>query len=106
MKRYRETMQKYMGNTSPSFGSLEGFVDAMVLAQALERAGRNPTREKLVAAIESLHHPDVGLGAKSLLGFSPSNHKGFDVVYTTVVQQGRPVVVTDWKQLAKNVAAS
>lgn len=25
-------------------------------------------------------------------------------VYTTVIQQGRPVVVTDWKQMAKEVA--
>lgn len=106
VKLYREALQKYMGNTSPSFVSLEGFVDAMVLAQALERAGINLTREKLVAAIESLHHEDVGLGAKSLLAFSPSNHKGFEVVYTTVVEQGRPVIVTDWKKLAKEVATS
>ena len=106
VKLYREALQKYMGNTTPSFVSLEGFVDAMVLTQALEHAGRNLTREKLVAAIESLRSDDVGLGRKSLLTFSPSNHKGFDVVYTTVIQQGRPVVVSDWKQMAKEVAAS
>jgi branched-chain amino acid transport system substrate-binding protein len=101
VKLYREALQKYMGNTPPSFISLEGFVDAMVLTDALEHAGKDLTREKLVAAVESLHNEDVGLGAKSLLKFSPTNHKGLDVVYTTVVHQGRPIVVTDWKQLPK-----
>jgi ABC-type branched-subunit amino acid transport system substrate-binding protein len=101
VKLYRDALQKYMGNTPPSFISLEGFVDAMTLTDALKLAGKDLTREKLVSAIESIHNEDIGLGPKMLLTFSASNHKGLGVVYPTVIQHGRAVIVTDWKQLAK-----
>jgi len=101
VKLYREALEKYMGNTQPSFGSLEGFVDAMVLVEGLRAAGRDLTREKLITALESIHQKDIGLGSKFQLNFSATNHKGLDTVYTTVIENGRPVVVTDWKQLPK-----
>jgi ABC-type branched-subunit amino acid transport system substrate-binding protein len=101
VKLYRESLEKYMGNTQPSFGSLEGFVDAMVLVEGLRGAGRDLTREKLINALEAIHQKDIGLGSKLLLNFSPTNHKGLDAVYTTVIEKGRPVIVADWKQLPK-----
>jgi branched-chain amino acid transport system substrate-binding protein len=101
VKLYRDALEKYMGNTPPSFISLEGFVDAMVLTEALKLVGKDLTREKLVSAIESIRNEDIGLGPKLLLTFSVTNHKGLGVVYPTVIQKGRAVVITDWKQLAK-----
>jgi branched-chain amino acid transport system substrate-binding protein len=101
VKLYRDALTKYMGNTQPSYGSLEGFVDAMVLVDGLRAAGRDLTREKLISAIEAIHGKDIGLGSKLQLNFSATNHKGLETVYTTVIENGRPVIVTDWKQIPK-----
>jgi ABC-type branched-subunit amino acid transport system substrate-binding protein len=102
VKLYREALEKHMGNTQPSFVSLEGFVDAMVLTDAIRSAGRDLTRDKLIAALEAMHRKDIGLGPNLLLSFSPTDHKGLDSVYTTVIKGGKAVVVEDWKQLPKD----
>jgi branched-chain amino acid transport system substrate-binding protein len=99
IKLYRSALDKYMGSTTPSFVSLEGFVDAMVLVEGLQRAGKDLTREKLISGIESIHNMDVGLGPKFLLDYSPKDHKGFNSVYATIIRQGRAVVIEDWKNL-------
>ena len=98
---YRQILDKFYPDTPPSFVSLEGFVDAMVLVEGLKRAGRDLTREKLVAAIESIHNMDVGLGSKLVLDYGPKEHKGFNGVYDTVVRGGTTVVFDDWKSLGQ-----
>ncbi len=98
---YREYLLKYYPGTPPSFVSLEGFVDAMVLVEGLRRAGKDLTREKLITAIESIHNHDIGLGPKLTLNYGPTDHKGFDDVYDTVIQGGKPVVFTDWRSAGK-----
>ena len=102
VKLYREALEKYMGNTQPSFVSLEGFVDAMVLVDGLRSGGSDLTREKLISALESIRRKDIGLGPNLLLSFSPTNHKGLDSVYVTVIKNGRAEVLSDWKQLPKD----
>lgn len=101
IKLYREALEKYNPGTAPNFVSLEGFVDAMVLVEGLRRAGKDVTRSKLIHAIESIQNKDVGLGPKLLLTFGPHDHKGFDAVYDTIIRNGRAVVFTDWKTVAK-----
>jgi branched-chain amino acid transport system substrate-binding protein len=98
---YRQNLTKYYPDQSPSFVSFEGFVDAMVLVEGLKRAGKDLTREKFITAIESIHQKNVGMGAKLLLDYSPTDHKGFDSVYPTVVGNGQPVLITDWSSLEK-----
>jgi branched-chain amino acid transport system substrate-binding protein len=98
---YRQTLQKFYPDTPPSFVSLEGFVDAMVLVEGLKRAGKDVTREKLIVAIESIHKMDMGLGSRLVLDYGPKDHKGFDAVYDTVVRGGKPVVLDDWRLLGK-----
>ena len=44
----------------PSYAGMEGFIAAKVLVEGLKRAGANLTREKLVAALESLNRFDLG----------------------------------------------
>jgi branched-chain amino acid transport system substrate-binding protein len=86
---YRKYLAKYYPDTPPSFVSLEGFVDAMVLVEGLKRTGKDLTREKFITAIESIHDLNVGLGPRLILNYSASNHKGFDNVYTTVVRAAK-----------------
>ena len=93
---YRRTMQKYMPSARPGFVSLEGFVDAMVMVEGLKKSGKEPTREGLIQAIESLHDFDMELGPQLKLNYSAKSHKGFDHVIPTIVRGGRAVPFTDW----------
>jgi ABC-type branched-subunit amino acid transport system substrate-binding protein len=96
---YRESLTRYYPSEQPSFVSLEGFVDAMVLVEGLRRAGKDLTREKLITALESIQNKDVGLGPKLTLKYSATRHKGFDQIYTTVIRDGKPEILDDWKKL-------
>lgn len=98
---YRNSLKQYYADAPPTFASFEGFVDAMVMVEGLKRAGRDLTREKLISAIESIRKMDVGLGSGFLLDYGPTDHKGFDRVYDTVVREGKPVIFTDWKSIIK-----
>jgi len=72
---------------SAGFVSLEGWLNAVVLVEALKRAGPDPSRVDLIRAMESLQNWDPGLGFP--LAFSPSNHQGIHKVWLTRTQQGR-----------------
>ena len=77
-----------------SFISLEGFINARVIVEALRRAGPNPTRVGLRQSLESLKSFDLGIGAP--LNFSPERHQGLDGVYFTRVDGERWVPIADW----------
>ena len=77
-----------------SFISLEGFINARVIVEALRRAGPNPTRLGLRQALESLKNFDLGIGAP--LNFGPERHQGLDSVYFTRVDGERWVPIADW----------
>ncbi len=97
---YRRELTKYFPSAKPSFVSLEGFVDAMVLVEGLKRAGKELTRDGLVRGIESIHEFDMGLGPQLKLNYSSKAHKGFDHVLPTVIRGGRAVPFTDWSTAA------
>jgi branched-chain amino acid transport system substrate-binding protein len=77
-----------------SFISLEGFVNAKVIVEALRRAGPQPTRAAFRQALESLRNFDLGIGAA--LTFGPERHQGLDSVYFTRVEGDRWVPIADW----------
>jgi ABC-type branched-subunit amino acid transport system substrate-binding protein len=47
-------------DVAPSYASMEGFIAAKVLVEGLRRAGPKPTREKLIAGLESMSKFDLG----------------------------------------------
>jgi ABC-type branched-subunit amino acid transport system substrate-binding protein len=51
---------KGRADVAPSYSSMEGFIAAKVLVEGLRRAGAKPTREKLIAGLESLNKFDMG----------------------------------------------
>ena len=99
--QYRKCLAKYSPGEAPTFVSLEGFVDAMVVVEGLKRAGKDLTREKFIAAIESIHDMNAGLGPRLVLRYSATDHKGFNSVYPTVVKNGQAVLLTDWSALSQ-----
>ena len=61
---------------------LEGFVAAKVLVEGLRRAGPKATREKLQAALESMHKFELG---GLTLTFSSTDHTGLDFADLSII---------------------
>lgn len=57
----------------PDYTSIEGFVAAKVFAEGLRRAGRNPSRENFIDALEGLQSYDVG-GYR--ISYGRNDHRG------------------------------
>ena len=69
-----------VGQLSPAM--LEGFAAAKVLVEGLMRAGRKPTREKLITALETFRQFDVG-GLK--ITYTDTSHTGLDFVDLSII---------------------
>jgi ABC-type branched-subunit amino acid transport system substrate-binding protein len=112
VKEYCDLMDKYDPKPPPglapddyqplgrSFVSFEGFLNAKLLVEVLQQAGRDPKREHLQAAAESVKAFDLGIDAKA--SFATDRHQALDQdnVFYTVVEDGRFVRVTDWRRWA------
>ena len=70
-----------------TFIGLEGWLNAVVVTEALRRAGPNPSRISFIHAMESLHGWDPGLG--TTIEFSPTNHQGLHRVWLTRTVNGQ-----------------
>ncbi|NDP63780.1 MAG: ABC transporter substrate-binding protein [Polaromonas sp.] len=82
VRQYQELLKKYAPAEVVNYTSFEEFVGAKVLVEALRRAGPNPTRAKVVKALESMNSYDTG---GITVGYSPSNRIGSRFVEVTVV---------------------
>jgi branched-chain amino acid transport system substrate-binding protein len=79
--------RSYFPGEKAGFISLEGWLNAVVVTEALKRAGPDPSRAGFIKAMESLAGWDPGLGVK--LEFSPTNHQGMHKVWLTKAEHGR-----------------
>ena len=86
-QEYIELLRHYYPADLPNFVSLEGYINAKVLVEGLERAGRDLNRETFINSIESIHNLDLGID--NLLSFSHSDHQGLERVYFTYLQDGK-----------------
>jgi branched-chain amino acid transport system substrate-binding protein len=77
----------HTASADSTFVGLEGWLNAVVVTEALRRAGPNPSRVNFIRAMESLHGWDPGLGAG--LEFSPTNYQGLHRVWLTRTLNGR-----------------
>ena len=83
VKEY-QMLAKKAGFTDYNFSALEGFLSAKVMVEGLKRAGRNPTREGLVEALEKMN--DVDLGGFHV-SYSPKNRAGSKFVDLTIISR-------------------
>ena len=81
VKEYLD-LAKRAGKVDINFSSLEGFIAAKVLTEGLRRAGKEPTREKFVAAMESMSNYEIGGFA---VRFAPDNHNGSQYVDLSMI---------------------
>ena len=82
---YKNALAKYFPGKSPDYVSLEGYVAANVLIQALKRAGPQLDTESLVDAFENTHNLDLGLGTP--LNYGRAEHQASHKVWGTVIDE-------------------
>ena len=97
-------VNRFAPKIKPSFNNLEGYLVGKTVGEALNRAGRDLTREKLMAALESLRKVDLG---NFSISFSPDNHSGSKNVGLTVIvgSKGSFMPIYEPKRRAKVSAA-
>jgi branched-chain amino acid transport system substrate-binding protein len=83
--QYRAALSKYFRGETPDYVSLEGYVAAQILIEALRRSGPVPDPEKVVAAMENMHNIELGLGTP--IGYSKSEHQACHKVWATQITE-------------------
>ena len=91
-------LEQYYPGEEPNFVGFEGYINAKVLVEGLQRAGRDLTRESFLRAISSM--TDFSLGGDVRLTFGPDDHQGMDKVYFTRLHEGRFILLENWAELA------
>ncbi len=84
VREYQQRM-KEAGQTELDFSSMEGFLIGKVFVEGVRRAGRNLTRDSLIAALESMK--DVNLGGFEV-SYSPRDHSGSKYTDLTIIGSG------------------
>ncbi|MBP7165237.1 MAG: ABC transporter substrate-binding protein [Firmicutes bacterium] len=100
--RYLEIYQATYPKEMPSAFAAAGFIAGEVFCEGLRRAGKNPTREGLIAAMESLRDWD-GIMAKGI-SYTPEFRSGKASMYfmrfaKPKFEEGSVEVISDWVKL-------
>ncbi|WP_081851365.1 ABC transporter substrate-binding protein [Bradyrhizobium sp. URHD0069] len=82
---YKNALAKYFPGEAPDYVSLEGYVSANVLIQALKRAGPQLETEKLIDNLESMRNLDLGLGTP--LSFGRAEHQASHKIWGTALDE-------------------
>jgi branched-chain amino acid transport system substrate-binding protein len=88
-REFQALMKKHQPEKVVSYASMESFIAAKILVEAIRRAGGNPTRDKVMAQLEKMNSYDVG-GFK--VSFSPENRVGSRFVEVTVIGPGGKLI--------------
>ena len=82
VSQYQKLMKQYAPNEPLSFTTLEGFIAGKITVEAIKRAGNNPTREKVIKALNGMGQYDLG-GIS--VDYSPKSRNGWGSVDLTVI---------------------
>ena len=88
-REFREHLAKRDPAAKPNYTSFEGYISARVLVEGLRRAGKGATREKFIAALESIS--DLDLGGYTV-SYSPKSHGGSRFVDIGIVNSKNAIV--------------
>ncbi len=94
---YMALLARYFPEDKPNGVGLEGYLNARVLVEGLQRAGRELTRERFIDVLESIQH--YPLATDMIISFGPTDHQGLDSVFFTHLENGRFVLIEDWKTI-------
>jgi branched-chain amino acid transport system substrate-binding protein len=82
VREFHSVLKRFAPDAQVNYTNFEQFLGAKVLVEGLRRAGRNPTRAKVVAALESVNEYDLG---GVTVSYSPANRVGSRYVEVTVI---------------------
>ncbi|SHJ45451.1 amino acid/amide ABC transporter substrate-binding protein, HAAT family [Bradyrhizobium lablabi] len=82
---YKNALAKYFPGEAADYVSLEGYVGANVLIQALKRTGPQLDTERLIDNLESTRNLDLGLGIP--LNYSRSEHQSSHKIWGTALDE-------------------
>jgi branched-chain amino acid transport system substrate-binding protein len=82
---YKDALAKYFPGESPNYISLEGFVSANVLIDALKRCGPQIDTERLIDILENTRNLDLGLGVP--IGFGRGEHQASHKIWGTALDE-------------------
>jgi len=82
---YKNALAKYFPGENPDYVSLEGYVAANVLIQALKRTGPQLDTEKLIDNLEGMRNIDLGLGTP--LNFGRAEHQASHKIWGTAIDE-------------------
>ena len=83
-REYLDAVKRAGGDATPNYSSMEGYMAAKVLTEGFKRAGRNPTRESLIAGLESIQNMSFG-GFN--VNYGPRNHVASKFVEISMITE-------------------
>jgi branched-chain amino acid transport system substrate-binding protein len=82
VSEYQKLMKEYAPQEPLSFSTLEGFVGGKITAEAIRRAGKNPTRAAVLKALNTMGEYDLG---GVYVNYSPKERRGWGQIDLTVI---------------------
>lgn len=92
---YRSALQKYKPDKQPNRYSLYGYIYAKLMAEGLERAGQELTRERFIDAMETIKNWKSG-GILPPVSFSKTDHHAQTAAFIAELKEGKFQPITDW----------
>lgn len=84
VREYQKLMKERAPGRPFDYYSLEGYIGAKIIHEALKRAGKKPTRQSFLAAVKTLG--EVDLGGISV-NYSEKARRGWEGVDLTIISQ-------------------
>lgn len=82
VREYRELLKRYAPDVQPSYFSLEGYIDGLVLIEAIKNAGPNPSRARIIQELNKIAELDLG---GFFLRFNSLTHNSSKFTELTVI---------------------
>lgn len=89
VREYKRLMSDAGRDAKPSYYGIEGYITAKLVVEAIKKAGKDLTREKLVGILEGIGNVDLG-GYK--VAYAPSDRNGSKFVDLTIIGRAGKVV--------------
>src|SRR5262249_39041547 len=80
---YKNALAKYFPGEAPDYVSLEGYIAANMLIQALKAVGPQLGTERLIRTLENMRNIDLGLG--TALSYGRAEHQASHKIWGTAI---------------------
>ncbi len=98
-KKFLSIFNKYFPKEVSSGYVAAGFIAGEIFVEGLKRAGKDLTRDKLIAALETLNGWD-GIMAKGIT-YGPNERSGKTSMYFLKGEKNNYVTISGWIKLSK-----